>query len=162
MYWSRVTDYPTNRPRNTAKYKLNAATTSLQILSSSYRRWKVRRSPRHVSCIAHSKCLTYDRSIFIWTEHFQCFCEMWELGMRYREFCESIPRHECHTEKGDLWESFGWHVKSWTTRKYEHVVLYLKTTVQQLFPLSWEAGILYFGVGVFSTIGTQRHFLTVN
>jgi hypothetical protein len=51
---------------------------------------------------------------------------------------------------------------SWTTRKYEHVLLYLKTTAQQFFPLPWEAGSWYWGVGVFSIIGTHRHFLTVN
>jgi len=38
---------------------------------------------------------------------------------------------------------------------YEHVVLCLKTAVQQLFPLPWEAGSWYCGVGVFSGIGTS-------
>jgi hypothetical protein len=40
-------------------------------------------------------------------------------------------------------------LKSWTSRKYENVVLKLKTAVQQLFPLPLEAESWYWGVGVF-------------
>lgn len=149
-------------PRNTAKYKLNAAKTSLQIPSSCYQRWNVKRSSRHVSCLAKSKWLTHERNIFIWTEHFQCFCEIWDMGMRYREFCESIPRQECRTEKVDLWENFGWHVKSRSTRR-------LRTRC--IVPEDSRATTLSSTVGSRKLVlwcwcvfrnRYQRHFLTVN